>query len=108
MTIVLTNIMVIVKTFDNLFLKLNNFFLDNFFYDLDKFNNLKTQRKKTEKKKTNVYNTGSVLYNDLLGISLDEYELSDAKRKKAESKYDPDKLFLNTYNYVVWLKNKKS
>ena len=62
MTIVLTNIMVIVKTFDNLFLKLNNFFLDNFFYDLDKFNNLKTQREKTEKKKTNVYNTGSVLY----------------------------------------------
>ena len=42
-------------------------------------------------------------YNDLIGIYFDEYyELPDAKRRKIESKYDPDKLFLKTYNCDVW------
>ena len=50
-----------------------------------------------------MYNTASELYNNLLEIYFDEYyELSDARREKLESKYDPDKLFLKTYDYDGW------
>ena len=64
----------------------------NFFDDLVKFNKLKMQKK--TKQKTNVYSTASELYKDLLGIYFDKYyKLSNAKRKKIDSKYDPDKLF---------------
>ena len=63
--------------------------------------------KKAKKKRTNVYNTASELYNDLLEIYFDEYyELSDAKRDKMKCKYDPKKLFLETYNYWSGLKIK--
>ena len=56
-----------------------------------------------------MYNTASELCNDLLGIYFDEYcELPDAKRKTVESKYDPDKLFLKTYNYDAWFENEDS
>ena len=45
----------------------------------------------------------------MLGIYFDEYyELSDAKRKKIESKYDPKKLFLKKYNYDNWFENQES
>ena len=49
-----------------------------------------------------------VLYNDLLGINFDEYcELSDAKRKKTESKYDRKKLFLKKYDYNNLFENEE-
>ena len=56
-----------------------------------------------------MYNTASELYNDLLGIYFDEYyELSDAKRNKMKYKYDPKKLFLETYNnYNVLFENEE-
>ena len=44
----------------------------------------------------------------MLGIYLDEYyQLSAAKIKKMDSKYDSDKLFLKKYNYGVWVENEK-
>ena len=53
-----------------------------------------------------MYNTASQLYNNLLGIYLDKYyELSDAKRNKMKHKYDPKKLFLETYSYNVYFEN---
>ena len=56
-----------------------------------------------------MYNTASKLYNNLLGIYFDEYYgLAEAKRKKLESKYEPDKLFLEAYNYDVWCENQES
>ena len=78
-------------------------FLANFFDDLVKFNKLKMQKKKKKqqqkRKNTNAYNTVSELYNGLLGIYFDKYyELPNAKRKQKESKYDPDKLFLQELN----------
>ena len=95
--------------FDNLSFKSNCSFLANFFGDLDKINKLKSQKEKAEKKKVNVYNKASDLHNDLLAIYFNEYnELPDAQRNKMEHKYDPTKLFLETYNYVAWFENKES
>ena len=69
---------------------------------------LKHKKKKQKRKKTNIYNQASELYIDLLAIYFDKnYELSDAKRKTLESKYDPDKLFLETCNSDVWFENEK-
>ena len=43
-----------------------------------------------------MYHKASELYNDLLAVYFDEYyELTDAKRKKMQPKYDPDHLFLD-------------
>ena len=70
---------------------------------------LKHKKKKQKRKKTNIYNQASELYIDLLAIYCNKnYELSDAKRKTLESKYDPDKLFLETCNSDVWFENEKS
>ena len=45
----------------------------------------------------------------MLEIYFDEYnELSDAKRKDIELKYDPTNLFLKTYNYELWFENEES
>ena len=55
-----------------------------------------------------MYDTASELYNKLLETYFDEYnELSDAKRKNIELKYDPTSLFLKTYNYDLWLENEE-
>ena len=44
--------------------------------------------------------TASELYNQLLGIYFDEYyDFSDTRRKKMDSKYDPDELGLSAYDY---------
>ena len=41
------------------------------------------------------------------GIYFDEYnKLSDAK--KIDSKYDPDKLSLEAYNYDIWFENEET
>ena len=53
---------------------------------------LKTQKERTEKKKTNVYDKSSELYNDL----------QVSKRKKINSKYNPDNLMLDTCEYENW------
>ena len=69
---------------------------------------LKHKKKKQKRKKTNIYNQASELYIDLLAIYFNKnYELSDAKSKTLESKYDPDKLFLETCNSDVWFENEK-
>ena len=45
----------------------------------------------------------------MLETCFDEYnELSEAKRKNIELKYDPNNLFLKTYNYDSWFKNEES
>lgn len=52
------------------------------------------------------YDTASKLYNELLEIYFDEYYgFSGAKRKKINSKYDPDNVVLNTF-YREWFKEK--
>ena len=57
----------------------------------------------------NVYDNASDLYNDFLGIYFNEYnEILDAKRNKMKHKYEPKKLFLETYNYDVWFENQES
>ena len=44
----------------------------------------------------------------MLGIYFDEYyELSDAKRKK-NSRYDPDNVFLKACKYNIWFENEQS
>ena len=48
----------------------------------------------------------SALCNNFLGIYYHKYyELSDDKRKKIESKYDPKGLFLDGYDYSVWIED---
>ena len=97
------------KKFNYLPFKSKYPFLVDFFNDLNKFNNLKTQKENSKKKITNVYDTASELYNDFLGIYFDEYnKLPDATENKMEPKYDPDNLFLKTYNYDVWFENEES
>ena len=60
----------------------------------------------TEKKKTN--DKASELHNDLLEIYFDEYnDLTVAKRKNLNSKYDPVNLFLETYYYENWFENEE-
>ena len=50
-----------------------------------------------------MYYTTSKLYNELLGIYVDEcYGLSDAERSKMNPKYDPTNLTLKDYNYDEW------
>ena len=45
----------------------------------------------------------------MLETYFDEYnELSDAKRKDIELKYDLTNLFLKTYNYELWFENEES
>ena len=95
------------KKFNNISYKLNYSFLTIFLKVLNKFTKLKPQKEK--KKKKNVYDAASESYNELLETYFDEYnELSDAKRKNIELKYDPNNLFLKTYNYDLWFKNEES
>ena len=53
-----------------------------------------------------MYSTASDLYKDLLGIYFDKYyKLPNAKRKKIDSKYDPDKLFftrIEWWRQIYW------
>ena len=50
--------------------------------------------------------TASELYNKLLETYFDEYnELSGAKINKMDPKYEPESLFLNTYNYEPRFEN---
>ena len=62
--IVFTNVVVIA----NLSFKSKYSFLDN----LDKVNKLNPQKESANEKTINVYNKGSELYNDFLGIYFDE------------------------------------
>ena len=65
-------------------------------------------KRRNKKKKSNVYGKASDLNNDLLGIYVDEYsELSDVKRKKIESKYDPTSLLFETCNYTRRFQNEE-
>ena len=55
-----------------------------------------------------MYDTASELYNDFLRIYYHKCcELSDNKRKKIESKYDPKDLFLDGYDYSMWSENEE-
>ena len=101
------------KKFDNLSFKSssNSFksFLNKFFDDFDKLNNLNPQKASTKERKTNVDDKTSELYNDFLGIYFHKYfELSDDKRKKIESKYDPKDLFRNGYDVMCGQKMDKN
>ena len=56
-----------------------------------------------------VYDTASELYNELLEPYFDEYdELSYAKWKHIELKYDPNNLFFETYNKDLLFENEQS
>ena len=51
-----------------------------------------------------MYDNASELYNEYLEIYYDQYmALSDAKKKNLGNKYDPKNLFLQGYDYGVWL-----
>ena len=53
-----------------------------------------------------MYDTALELYNDFLGTYYHKcYGLSHDKRKRIESKSDPKDLFLDRYDYSVWLEN---
>ena len=91
------------KMFESLSFKSKYSFPVNFFDDLDKFGDLKPQKEK----KTNVYNAASELFNDLLETCFDEFcDLSDAKRIKIDSKYNPANLTIDGYDYNEWYKVK--
>ena len=56
-----------------------------------------------------MYDTASELYNDLLEIYFHKYKaLSDVKKRKLGNKYDRINLFLEGYNYDVWLESEQS
>ena len=97
------------KKFDNLSLESKYLFLAEFFIDLNKSNKLNPKNKAQKRKKMNVYDNASDLYNNFLAIYFNEYnEILDAKRNKMKHKYEPKKLFLETYNYDVWFENQES
>ena len=53
-----------------------------------------------------MYDTASELYNKLLETYFVEYnKLSGAKINKMDPKYEPESLFLNTYNYEPRFEN---
>ena len=55
-----------------------------------------------------MYNTASKLHNSFVRMYFDIYNLlPDVKWNKIVHKYDPKKLFLETYNYNVWSENDK-
>ena len=56
-----------------------------------------------------MYDNISELDGEYLEIYFDKYKpLSDAKKRKLSSKYDPINLFLETYKYDVWMENEES
>ena len=56
-----------------------------------------------------MYDTASELYNDLLEVYFHKYKaLSDVKKRKLGNKYDRINLFLEGYNYDVWLETEQS
>ena len=81
----------------------------SFYRDLNTFNNLNPQNESTKEKKATVCDNASELQNEYLEIYFDEYKaFSDAKKRKVGNKYDLINLFLETYDYNVWFKNKES
>ena len=56
-----------------------------------------------------MYDNTSELYNEYLSIYFDQYTaLSNAAKGKLGNNYDPDNLFLETYNYDAWFENEES
>lgn len=54
-----------------------------------------------------MYHTASESHNELLGIYFDEYcDLSEARRKNMDFKYDPTNLTLSVCSYENWDKEK--
>lgn len=61
------------------------------------------------RQKKNVYDTSLTLCKNLLGIYFDKYEeISNAKIKTLEHKYEAANLISNTYDYMGWLTEKES
>ena len=83
-------------------------FLNEFLDDLDKLNNLNPRKQNIKDRKVDVYDEASKLYSEFSEIYYQKhYRLSDDKRKKIESKYDPKDLFLDVYDYSAWLENEE-
>ena len=83
------------KKIDNLSFKWKYSFQVEFFEDLNKLNNSNPQKEST--KVENVNDNASELYNEYLEIYFDECKtLSDAQKRKLDSKCDPINLFLQT------------
>ena len=58
-------------------------------------------KRRHKREEINAYGTASELYNEMLRIYCDEYnDLSNAKRKEMDVKYDTVNLTLNTYDYT--------
>ena len=94
--IVFSNIIVTEKKIDKLSFRSKHSFLNEFFDDLDKLNYLNPQQESTKVKKISVDAKASELYKTFLGIYYHEYhELSEDKKKKIDSKYDPKDSFLD-------------
>ena len=56
-----------------------------------------------------MYDNTSELYNEYLSIYFDQCTaLSNATKGKLGNNYDPDNLFLETYNYDAWFENEES
>ena len=81
-----------------------------FFRDLNNLSKLKAETEKPKiNKERNVYDAASKLDNEVLETYFDKYnELSDAKERNIEVKYDPNNLFLKSYNYSLWFENEES
>ena len=76
--------------------------------ELNKFSNTKPWKGRTKDKKAIVYNNASEIYNDYLEIYFNQYMTRlDAKRRKLSDNYNPEKLFLERYDYSVVSENKE-
>ena len=73
---------------------------------------MKPQKESKKEKKVNVhdnvYDNASGIYNMYQETYFNQYmALSDNKKRKLGSKYDPVNLFFKIYNYDDWLKNEE-
>ena len=76
--------------------------------ELNNFINTKPRKGCTKDKKATVYNNASEIYNDYLEIYFNQYMTRlDAKRRKLSDNYNPEKLFLERYDYSVVSENKE-
>ena len=99
---------IILKKLIVFLLRQNTQFYSRFYSDLNKFNNLNPKKESTKEKKVTLYDNASELFNEYLEIYFNEYKaLSDAQKKELGNKYDLNNLFLEIYNYDVWLESEE-
>ena len=97
-----------IKNFNNLSFTSKYPILFSFYSELNKFYYINPRKGRTKENKKPVYDKASELYNEYLEIFFNQYmTLSDANKRKLGDKYDPEKLFLEGYDYSVWSENKE-